>query len=126
MDYVLSTKVGKTSFLSVIIQIMFLDIIFSLDSVITAIGLANSIEIMVIAIVIAVIFMMIFSASLSRFVDTHPTIKILALSFLLLIGMALVGEGFDMHIPKGYIYFAMAFSVFVEMLNLRIHRKQQL
>ena len=120
-----STKVGKTSFLSVITQIMFLDIIFSLDSVITAIGLANRIEIMVIAIVIAVIFMMIFSAPLSRFVDNHPTIKILALSFLLLIGMALVGEGFDMHIPKGYIYFAMAFSVFVEMLNLRIHRRQQ-
>lgn len=120
-----SPKAGKTSFLNVIIQIMFLDIIFSLDSVITAIGLANRIEIMVIAIVIAVIFMMIFSAPLSRFVDNHPTIKILALSFLLLIGMALVGEGFDMHIPKGYIYFAMAFSVFVEMLNLRIHRRQQ-
>ena len=121
-----SAKVGKTSFLSVIIQIMFLDIIFSLDSVITAIGLANRIEIMVIAIVIAVIFMMIFSAPLSRFVDNHPTIKILALSFLLLIGMALVGEGLDMHIPKGYIYFAMAFSVFVEMLNLRIRRRQQI
>lgn len=101
MNYVRSTKVGKTSFLSVIIQIMFLDIIFSFDSAITAIGLANSIEIMVIAIVIAVIFMMIFSASLSRFVDNHPTIKILALSFLLLIGMAPVGEGFDMYIPKG-------------------------
>jgi predicted tellurium resistance membrane protein TerC len=121
-----SAKVGKTSFLSVIIQIMFLDIIFSLDSVITAIGLANRIEIMVIAIVIAVIFMMIFSASLSRFVDNHPTIKILALSFLLLIGMALVGEGLDMHIPKGYIYFAMSFSVFVEMLNMRIRRKEQI
>lgn len=121
-----SAKVGKASFLSVIIQIMFLDIIFSLDSVITAIGLANRIEIMVIAIVIAVIFMMIFSASLSRFVDNHPTIKILALSFLLLIGMALVGEGLDMHIPKGYIYFAMSFSVFVEMLNMRIRRKEQI
>jgi len=121
-----SAKVGKISFLSVIIQIMFLDIIFSLDSVITAIGLANRIEIMVIAIVIAVIFMMIFSASLSRFVDNHPTIKILALSFLLLIGMALVGEGLDMHIPKGYIYFAMSFSVFVEMLNMRIRRKEQI
>ncbi|MBU0544709.1 MAG: TerC family protein, partial [Proteobacteria bacterium] len=121
-----SAKVGKTSFLNVIIQIMFLDIIFSLDSVITAIGLANRIEIMVIAIVIAVIFMMVFSAPLSRFVDNHPTIKILALSFLLLIGMALVGEGFDMHIPKGYIYFAMAFSVFVEILNLRIRRKEQI
>ncbi len=121
-----SAKVGKASFLSVIIQIMFLDLIFSLDSVITAIGLANRIEIMVIAIVIAVIFMMIFSASLSRFVDNHPTIKILALSFLLLIGMALVGEGLDMHIPKGYIYFAMSFSVFVEMLNMRIRRKEQI
>jgi predicted tellurium resistance membrane protein TerC len=121
-----SAKVGKTSFLSVIIQIMFLDIIFSLDSVITAIGLANRIEIMVTAIIIAVIFMMIFSASLSRFVDNHPTIKILALSFLLLIGMALIGEGLDMHIPKGYIYFAMAFSVFVEMLNMRIRRKERI
>lgn len=120
------TKAGKTTFLSVVIQIMFLDIIFSLDSVITAIGLANSIGIMVIAIVLAVIFMMIFSAPLSLFVDNHPTIKILALSFLLLIGMALVGEGLDMHIPKGYIYFAMGFSVFVEMLNLKIHKKQQI
>ncbi|MFH2044433.1 MAG: TerC family protein [Pseudomonadota bacterium] len=120
------TKTGKTTFLSVVIQIMFLDIIFSLDSVITAIGLANRIEIMVIAIVLAVIFMMIFSAPLSSFVDNHPTIKILALSFLLLIGMALVGEGLDMHIPKGYIYFAMGFSVFVEMLNLKTHKKQQI
>lgn len=120
-----SVKAGKISFLSIIIQIMFLDIIFSLDSVVTAIGLANRIEIMIISIIVAVLFMMVFSAPLSRFVDNHPTIKILALSFLLLIGMALVGEGFGMHIPKGYIYFAMAFSAFVEMLNLRIHRKQR-
>ncbi|MGB5155839.1 TerC family protein [Desulfobacterium sp. N47] len=121
-----SATARKTTFLSVVIQIMFLDIIFSLDSVITAIGLANRIEIMIIAIVLAVIFMMIFAAPLSSFVDNHPTIKILALSFLLLIGMALVGEGFDMHIPKGYIYFAMGFSVFVEMLNLKVHKKHQI
>jgi len=110
------------SFMSVVVQIMLLDIVFSLDSVITAIGLANQLIIMVIAIVIAVIIMMLFINSISAFVENHPTIKVLALSFLLLIGIALIGEGFSLHIPKGYIYFAMAFSVFVEMLNMKVKR----
>ena len=101
-----------------------LDIIFSLDSVITAIGLVDEINIMIIAIVIAIIFMMIFINTISTFIEEHPTIKILALSFLLLIGIALIGDGLDMHIPKGYIYFAMAFSTFVEMVNLKLHKKK--
>ena len=117
---------GKTSrkvtasFASVIIQIMLLDIVFSLDSVITAIGMASALGIMVTAVVIAVIFMMIFAGAISDFVQKRPTIKMLALSFLLLIGVTLIAEGLDQHIPKGYIYFAMAFSVFVEMLNLKL------
>lgn len=117
-----SSAKAAVSFITVLIQVALLDIVFSLDSVITAIGLVEQIEIMVIAIVIAVIFMMIFVGAISRFVERHPTIKILALSFLLLIGFTLVGEGLDLHIPKGYIYFAMAFSVFVEMLNLRLRK----
>lgn len=107
-------------FMGVIAQIAVLDIVFSLDSVITAIGLAEQIPVMVAAIVIAVLVMMFSARALSRFIDRHPTVKILALSFLLLIGVALVAEAFELHLPKGYIYFAMAFSVFVEMLNLRI------
>jgi len=113
-----------SSFAGVLIQIMLLDIIFSLDSVITAIGMANQLIIMVLAVVIAVIFMMFASGSISGFVEKHPTIKVLALSFLLLIGMTLVADGLGLHIPKGYIYFAMAFSVFVEMINLRIRKKE--
>lgn len=116
-----STRV-KGSFLSIIIQITLLDIVFSLDSVITAIGMASHLAIMVTAVVIAVIFMMFFAAAIGTFVNRHPTVKILALSFLLLIGMALVGEGFDMHLPKGYIYFAMGFSVLVEFLNMKVHK----
>lgn len=108
------------SFWSVIIQIMLLDIVFSLDSVITAVGMSDQIAVMVLAVMIAVGFMMIFSGNISQFVHKHPTVKILALSFLLLIGVNLMAEGFHQHIPKGYIYFAMAFSVFVEMLNLKI------
>lgn len=115
---------AKVSFLGVLVQIMLLDIVFSLDSVITAIGMANDLVIMIIAVVIAVIFMMFFSGSISNFVENHPTIKILALSFLLLIGFTLVVEGLHQHIPKGYIYFAMAFSVFVEMLNLKMRKKK--
>lgn len=112
-------------FLSVILQILLLDLVFSIDSVVTAIGMVNEISIMVIAVVIAVIFMMIFITSISNFVEKHPTIKILALSFLLLIGMTLIGDGLDMHVPKGYIYFAMAFSVFVETLNIKISAKKK-
>lgn len=115
---------AKVSFLGVLIQIMLLDIVFSLDSVITAIGMANDLVVMIIAVVIAVIFMMFFSGSISNFVENHPTIKILALSFLLLIGFTLVVEGLHQHIPKGYIYFAMAFSVFVEMLNLKMRKRK--
>lgn len=113
-----------SSYASVLIQIMLIDVVFSLDSVITAIGMANRLAIMVAAVVIAVIFMMIASGSISHFVEAHPTVKILALSFLLLIGFALILDGLGRHIPKGYIYFAMGFSVFVEMLNLRIRRRE--
>jgi predicted tellurium resistance membrane protein TerC len=108
--------------MGVITQIMILDVVFSLDSVITAIGLANQLGVMVAAIIIAILVMMLSAGTISRFVDSHPTIKILALSFLLLVGLALVGEGFELHIPKGYIYFAMAFSVFVELLNMRVRK----
>ncbi len=111
-----------SSFASVIIQIMLLDIVFSLDSVITAIGMANQLWVMITAVVIAVAFMMVSAGPISDFVHRHPTVKMLALSFLLLIGVSLIAEGLDQHIPKGYIYFAMAFSVFVEMLNLRMRR----
>jgi predicted tellurium resistance membrane protein TerC len=106
-----------------IVQIMLIDIVFSLDSVITAVGMTNNLPVMVAAIVAAVLAMMWFSAPLSRFVNRHPTIKVLALSFLLLVGMALVAEGFDFHIPKPYLYFAMAFSVGVEMINLRVRSR---
>lgn len=112
----------KVSFGAVIVQILLLDIVFSLDSIITALGMANQLLVMIAAVVIAVGFMMLFSGKISAFVERHPTIKILALSFLILIGVALVGDGLDMHIPKGYIYFAMAFSVAVEMLNLKFLR----
>ncbi|MSN26058.1 MAG: TerC family protein [Geobacter sp.] len=110
------------TFGAVIVQILLLDIVFSLDSIITALGMASQLAVMVAAVVIAVGFMMLFSGKISVFVEKHPTIKMLALSFLLLIGVALIGDGLDMHIPKGYIYFAMAFSVLVEMLNLRMRR----
>jgi len=118
----ISTRTAA-SFWSVIVQILLLDIVFSLDSVITAVGMANEIAVMVAAVVIAVGFMLVFADAISSFVDRHPTVKMLALSFLLLIGFALVAEGFDQHIPKGYIYFAMAFSLGVEMLNLRLRKK---
>ncbi|OQX20837.1 MAG: hypothetical protein BWK80_35315 [Desulfobacteraceae bacterium IS3] len=113
------------SFANTIIQIMLLDIVFSLDSIITAIGLSDKLTIMIIAVVIAVFFMMLFSGAVSRFIEGHPTIKILALSFLMLIGMSLMGEGLGMHIPKGYVYFAMAFSAFVEIINLRLRKKRE-
>ena len=108
--------------LSVLAQIAAIDIVFSLDSVITAVGMADDVEVMIIAIVLAVGVMMFSAGAIGRFVDRHPTVKMLALSFLVLIGTALVAEGIDLHIPKGYIYFAMAFSVAVEMLNLRLRK----
>jgi predicted tellurium resistance membrane protein TerC len=110
------------SFVGVLIQIALLDIVFSLDSVITAVGMVEEIGVMISAVVVAIIFMMLFSGSISGFVSRHPTIKMLALSFLILIGVTLIAEGLDQHIPKGYIYFAMAFSVGVELLNLRARR----
>jgi predicted tellurium resistance membrane protein TerC len=117
-----SAKVAA-SFAGVIVQILLLDIVFSLDSVITAIGMAEDVSVMVLAVVIAVGVMLVSAGAISDFVERHPTVKMLALSFLLLIGMSLMAEGFDQHIPKGYIYFAMGFSVFVEMINLRVRAK---
>jgi predicted tellurium resistance membrane protein TerC len=110
------------TFTGVIVQILLLDIVFSLDSVITAVGMADHIEVMIAAVIIAVIVMMLSASGISDFVNKHPTVKMLALSFLLLIGVSLLAEGFDQHIPKGYIYFAMAFSVLVEMLNLKMNK----
>lgn len=112
----------KHSFNNVIFQILLLDIIFSLDSVITAVGMVDDVTIMIAAVIVSVFFMMMSAGSIGRFVDRHPTIKMLALSFLLLIGFTLIIEGLDYHIPKGYTYFAMAFSVFVEVLNIRMRK----
>ncbi|HEX9945889.1 MAG TPA: TerC family protein [Thermoanaerobaculia bacterium] len=114
----------RASFVSVILQILTLDLVFSLDSVITAVGMANELPVMITAVVFAVAVMMFAAGPISDFVSRHPTVKMLALSFLLLIGMSLVAEGLGQHIPKGYIYFAMGFSVFVEMLNLRLRKAE--
>jgi predicted tellurium resistance membrane protein TerC len=113
------------SFRAVIFQIMMLDIVFSLDSVITAVGMADDISVMVAAVVLSVGIMMFSAEPISAFVNEHPTVKMLALSFLLLIGMSLVADGLGVHVPKGYIYFAMGFSVFVEMINLRVSKKHK-
>jgi predicted tellurium resistance membrane protein TerC len=115
-----AVAVGTASFAATIAQILLLDVVFSLDSVITAVGMAEELWVMVTAVVIAIGVMLVSAATISDFVNRHPTVKMLALSFLLLIGMSLVAEGLDFHIPKGYIYFAMGFSVFVEVLNLRL------
>lgn len=117
-----SSAVGNT-FAAVIVQIMVIDLVFSLDSIITAVGMVNEIPIMVAAVILSVALMMAFAGPIGRFVSAHPTIKMLALTFLFLVGAALVAEGFDRPVPKGYIYFAMAFSVLVEMLNLRRAKK---
>jgi len=111
-------------FASVLVQIALIDIVFSLDSVITAVGLADQVTVMVLAIVISVAVMMFAARSIGEFVDAHPTIKMLALAFLVLVGVTLIAEGFDAHVPKGYIYFAMAFSVAVEMLNIRLRNRR--
>lgn len=116
---------GTVSFNSILIQIMFLDIVFSLDSVITAVGMASQLGVMVTAVVISVGVMLFFAASVSRFVDKHPTVKVLALSFLMMIGVALIADGLSFHIPKGYIYFAMAFSVLVEMINIKVRKSAE-
>ena len=115
--------VMQAGFGAVLVQIAILDIVFSLDSVITAVGMVDEVQVMIAAIVIAVLVMMFAAKSIGDFVDRHPTIKMLALSFLIMVGMALVAEGFDFHVPKGYIYFAMAFSVAVEMLNIRVRAR---
>jgi predicted tellurium resistance membrane protein TerC len=114
-----------SSFTQIIIQIMLIDIVFSLDSIITAVGMVSEIAVMIAAVIASVGLMMLFAAPIGRFVSAHPTVKMLALSFLLVIGVVLVADGFGHHVPKGYIYFAMAFSVFVEMMNLRMRKKQR-
>jgi predicted tellurium resistance membrane protein TerC len=115
---------AAASFGAVLVQIALLDIVFSLDSVITAVGMAEHVGVMIIAVVLAVAVMLFSAAPISHFVERHPTVKMLALSFLLLIGVSLIGEGLDQHIPKGYIYFAMGFSIFVEMINLRVRKSE--
>ena len=118
-----ASKKTYPGFASVIVQIMLLDIVFSLDSVITAVGMVDNVWIMIAAVIVSIIAMMMFAGSIGAFVQRHPTIKMLALSFLLLIGTTLIAEGLEFHIPKGYIYFAMAFAVFVETLNIRLRKK---
>ena len=117
-----SANKAVVTFGSVLLQVAVIDLVFSLDSVITAVGLADEIQIMILAIVISVVVMMLSATSIGNFVDDHPTVKMLALSFLILVAVTLVAEGLDFHFPKGYIYFAMAFSFFVEMLNLRVRK----
>lgn len=125
LEGVEGTMEAKTvdSLMGTIIQIGILDIVFSLDSVITAVGLVDQLEIMVIAILISIVVMLLSARSIGEFIDAHPTLKMLALSFLMMIGLTLMVEGFDVHVPKGYIYFAMAFSIMVEVLNLKLRKK---
>ena len=113
----------KATFTAVILQIMVVDMVFSLDSIITAVGMVDSLAVMIAAVIASVGLMMLFAGAIGRFVSKHPTIKMLALSFLVLIGVVLIAEGFDYHVPKGFVYFAMAFSVIVEMLNIRMRKK---
>ena len=124
-EQVEASKAGvvAASFASVVVQIAILDVVFSLDSVITAVGMVDELSIMIIAVVIAVIFMVVFINTVSDFVEKHPTFKILALSFLMLIGLSLVGEGLGLHIPKGYIYFSMGFSLFIEVISMQLRKK---
>jgi predicted tellurium resistance membrane protein TerC len=112
------------TFLSVILQIMLVDMVFSLDSIITAVGMVDEVAVMIAAVIASVALMMVFAGPIGRFVSDHPTIKMLALSFLVVVGVVLVAEGFDHHVPKGYVYFAMAFSLGVEMLNIRMRKKR--
>ncbi len=115
----------KATFTAVILQIMVVDMVFSLDSIITAVGMVDRIEVMVAAVVASVGMMMLFAGAIGRFVSDHPTIKMLALAFLVVVGVVLIAEGFDQHVPKGYVYFAMAFSVGVEMLNIRLRKRSK-
>jgi predicted tellurium resistance membrane protein TerC len=116
---------GAATFAGVLVQIVLLDIVFSLDSVITAVGMVDEISVMIVAVIVAVAVMMIFAGAISRFIDRHPTLKMLALSFLVLIAVNLIGEGLGFHIPKGYTYFAMGFSVLVEMLNIKVKKSKR-
>ncbi|MCG3188413.1 MAG: hypothetical protein LKCHEGNO_00398 [Burkholderiaceae bacterium] len=118
-----ASSIVKATFAAVIVQIMLIDIVFSLDSIITAVGMVSRVEVMVAAVVASVVLMMWFAGPIGRFVSNHPTIKMLALSFLVVIGVVLIAEGFGHHVPKGYVYFAMAFSVCVELLNIRMRRR---
>jgi predicted tellurium resistance membrane protein TerC len=118
-----SSGAVKATFTAVIIQIMIIDMVFSLDSIITAVGMVDRIEVMIAAVIASVGLMMLFAGAIGRFVSEHPTVKVLALSFLVVIGVVLIAEGFDHHVPKGYVYFAMAFSVAVEMLNIRMRKR---
>ena len=124
-DHNESERKNKVSYLGVLIQIAVLDIVFSLDSVITAVGMASHLPVMILAIIIAVGVMMFAAKPIGDFVDTHPTLKILALAFLVLVGISLIAESLDIHIPKGYIYFAMGFSVVVEMINIRMRKRMK-
>ncbi len=119
-----SSSAVKATFASVIVQIMIVDMVFSLDSIITAVGMVDDIAVMIAAVIASVGLMMLFAGAIGRFVSEHPTIKMLALSFLVVVGVVLIAEGFDQHVPKGYVYFAMAFSVAVEMLNIRLRKRQ--
>lgn len=118
-----ASTVAKATFAAVIVQIMIVDLVFSLDSIITAVGMVDDVKVMIAAVIASVALMMLFAGPIGRFVSDHPTIKMLALSFLVVVGVVLVAEGFDHHVPKGYVYFAMAFSVVVEMLNIRMRRR---
>ena len=115
----------RATFASVLVQIILLDLVFSLDSVITAVGMVDQVSVMIAAVTVAIMVMLVSAEAVAGLVNRHPTLKMLALSFLLLIGLALLLEGFDQHVPKGYIYFAMGFSVFVEVLNIRLRRRRE-
>ena len=118
-----SASAAQATFAAVIVQIMLVDIVFSLDSIITAVGMVDELAVMIAAVIVSVALMMLFAGTIGRFVSGHPTVKMLALAFLVVIGVVLIAEGFEHHVPKGYIYFAMAFAVIVEMLNLRLRRR---
>jgi predicted tellurium resistance membrane protein TerC len=118
-----STGAVKATFTAVILQIMIVDLVFSLDSIITAVGMVDELAVMIAAVIVSVALMMVFAGAIGRFVSAHPSIKMLALSFLVVVGVVLLAEGFDHHVPKGYVYFAMAFSVGVEMLNIRMRKR---
>jgi predicted tellurium resistance membrane protein TerC len=119
------SSAAKATLASVMLQIVLVDLVFSLDSIITAVGMVDDVRIMIAAVIASVLLMMLFAGPIGRFVSNHPTIKMLALAFLVVVGVVLVAEGFDHHVPKGYVYFAMAFSVAVEMLNIRMRKKSQ-